>query len=253
MEFLKQDEIIPGQETALISMIEPRNEKLLRRRESWLATNFIQWFVKEHQQAVIFELKQKHKNKKITNEFIQEKLNMSFDNVEKLYKEYLSLNITRLDDRFNRLHNKKDELTISGIKIRGIFPDDDDLIKRQINKFHEYENYVDIYKVPVGKWVPYCPKTDKGIKVDYLHDKLNNILKDYHDINKNNKQMFENRLNDVNKNDNKNNKKEVPDEVRKLPFTQPNIQVPRPPVPSKQNNKKSKIKEIIPETDEFKD
>ena len=74
--------------------------------------------------------------------------------------------------------------------------------------------------------------------------------------------MFEDRLNEVNKNDENKNKK-VPEEVRQLPFTQPNIQLPRPPVPSPssqsskssktQKTQKTKIKEIIPETDEFKE
>ena len=238
MDFLKQDPLIPGQQIALVSMLEPRNEKLMRKRETWLATNFIKWFLTEHQQAVLHQLKQK--KKKITNEFIQEKLDFSFENIQKLYKEYITLNLTQLDDRFKRLHNQKDEVTVSGIKVRGVFPDDDTLIKRQVQKFHEYEDYVDIYTVPVGKWVPYCPQTDKGIKTDYLHDKLNDILKNYHDVNKNNTQMFEERVSKTKA------ATDMPDSLRQIPFTQPNIPVRPPP-------QKPPKKIWVPETDEHKD
>ena len=238
MDFLKQDPVIPGQQIALVSMLEPRNEKLMRRRESWLATNFISWFIGEHQQAVIFEAQKK--NKKITNEFIKEKLDLSYDNISKLYKEYIQLNYNQLDDRFNRLHNQKDEVTVSGMKIRGVFPDNDDLIKKQVKKFHEYEDYVDIYTVPVGKWVPYCPETDKGIKTDYLHDKLNNILKNYHDINKNNTEMFEERVGNT-------PSETLPENLRSMPFTQPNVPIRPPPT------KPPKQRYIIPETDEHKE
>ena len=191
MDYLKHDEAIPGQKYALISMVEPKHSKLLMNRESFIAANFIKYFIEEHVRVKQYEYNNKFRNKKwakLSNNdekstknnedldtFMKEKLNLSFENIRKLYYEYQQYHGTKLDQQFNEKYNPDDEIVITGFKIRGVYPNET-IARAEVDKFHLFEPAVDIYVAPVGKWIPYCSNTDQGIVKTYGEEKLNNIM-----------------------------------------------------------------------------
>jgi len=166
-DYLKEDPYIPGQEYALISMVEPKNSKLLMNRESFFMTHFIKEYIGDN--------------------------SVDYEDMKQKYYDYIALNQSRLDKRFNDEHNKSGEITISGLKIRGVYP----CIPKEkdIKKLHEHEPAVDIYVAPIGKWIPYCPiNSDEILDVKYAHDKLNNVMKQCNKESSIEKQLFDKRV-----------------------------------------------------------
>lgn len=192
IDYLKQDEAIPGQKFALLSMIEPKNSKLLKNKESFYATHFIQKFIKEY----LFALEYKNKNPdKLTPE-IEEKLDDSYENIQKLYYEFQKHDEDSLETEWQNKYNTNDEIIITGIKIRGVYPNDL-VLTDEIKRFHKHEPAVDIYVAPIGKWVPYCPINTSKITNQYAEEKLNAIMKERNDVMEKNNELFEKRLQDV--------------------------------------------------------
>ena len=175
-DYLKEDPEVPGQKYALISMMEPKNSNLLRNRESYFCSKFLEWFLTENEN--VRQYREKHGEKKLTN-LMKEKLNYSYENVCKLYYEYVKNHMTNLESEFQMKHNTKNEPVVTGLKVRAVFPDFDGM-KPDIEKFHLHEPAVDIYTVPVGKWVPYLPGGQNGITAEYTENRLNALMNHKH-------------------------------------------------------------------------
>ena len=196
-EHLKRDNPIPGQKFALISMVEPTNSKLVMNRESFFASHFIKWFLEERQtlDQYIDEAEQKQIDLEL-DDITKQKLDLSYENIQKLYYDYVGIHGKELDQQFNALHNEHDELVVTGLKIRGVYPAMDDL-QENVNNFHQHEPFVDIYCAPVGQWIPYCPAMNSSLTEQYQHDKLNQIMEQQrqNQLQKNN--IFDDRLHET--------------------------------------------------------
>ena len=198
MSYLKQDTPIPGQKFALISFVEPKNAKLLMNRESFFASHFIRYFLEQRQ--IVDEYIHAHEEEKKEiqlDEISKEKLDLRYENIQKLYYEYVQYHGKQLDNDFNQLYNEKDEIIITGFKIRGVYPNMD-VLQQNVDNFHQYEPYVNIYTAPVGVWIPYCPSSDLHVEEKYAEDKLNEIMHQKGLEHVQNKQIFANRMNEVN-------------------------------------------------------
>lgn len=173
IDYLKEDPIINSQKFALVSMLEPKNKDLLMNRQAFFSSHFLIKFMEQHQLAV--EYKKKHGKKKLT-QYMKEYLDLSYENIRDRYYDFIQLHHDELDTKFNTKYNENDEIVLTGFKIRGTYPNKL-VLDQEIKKFHLIEPHVDIYSCPVGRWIPYCPKSNEKITEEYAENKLNNLMK----------------------------------------------------------------------------
>lgn len=194
VDCLKEDEPIPGQRTAVISMVEPKYSKLMSNREAFFAANFLQKFFAERKS--IEQYITKESNNISVTDLMKENFDFSFENIQKLYYEYLKFNGNTLQQKFDTKYNPQDIMLITGFKVRGVFSNDD-LLKQAIKKFHKFEPAVNIYTVPVGKWIPYCPISDENIPQEFAEKQLNNLIKKQKFDVQEEKEKFENKIQNI--------------------------------------------------------
>lgn len=173
VDYLKEDPVIPGQEVALISFVEPQEKRLLKNRESFFATRFLKGFIEEYKIAV--ENTTKNPDMEITPE-IQEKLDISYENIKSRYYDFLKFNLTELDEEFDKNHNENKVPTVTGFKVRGTYPNQL-VTKGKARELQALEPAINVYCVPVGKWIPYCPLNEQQVEAEYQEEQLNEILK----------------------------------------------------------------------------
>ncbi len=170
IDYLKEDPAIPSQRFALVSMVEPTNKKLVSARESFFAAHFLKHFIEEHDKALKWKLDENE-----LTDLMKEKLDISLENVKRLYYEHQKFNMDKIDNEFNLEQNKNDEPLISGFKIRKVYSNEM-LMKSEISTFQKHEPAIDIYVAPIGKWIPYCPRSQTNITHEYANDKLNDVV-----------------------------------------------------------------------------
>lgn len=173
IDYLKEDPVITGQEVALISFVEPQEKRLLKNRESFFATRFLKGFIEEYKIAV--ENTTKNPDMEITPE-IQEKLDISYENIKSRYYDFLKFNLSELDQEFDKNHNENKVPTVTGFKVRGTYPTQL-VTKGKARELQALEPAINVYCVPVGKWIPYCPLNEQQVESEYQEEQLNEILK----------------------------------------------------------------------------
>ena len=124
---------------------------------------------------------------------IQECKDVSLKNIQNLYYEFCSFNQDKLVQEFNEDSNPKENLVVTGMKIRGTYPDEETM-RAALKELHSLEPYVDIYCADVGQWVPWCPGETEGLKVEYTHEKLNKIMQQCYKDSQDSKAIFEERF-----------------------------------------------------------
>jgi len=173
IDYLKEDQEIPGQSIALVSMVEPTNSRMLMNRESLFATRFLKGFLEEYTQALTYKIE--NGEDKLTD-MIKEKLDISYENIKNQYYEFQKLSLAELESEFNKTQNTNGEPTVTGFKVRGVFPNQ--LVAAQKAKeLQVAEQFSNIFALPVGKWVPYCPLNDNDVTPEFQEEKLNELVK----------------------------------------------------------------------------
>ena len=173
IDYLREDPELPGQSIALVSMIEPTNSRMLMNRESLFATRFLKGFLEEYTQALTYKIE--NGEDKLTD-IIKQKLDISYENVKNQYYEFQKLSLADLESEFNKTQNPNAEPTVTGFKVRGVFPNQ--LVAAQKAKeLQVYEQFSNIFALPVGKWVPYCPMNSNDITPEYQEEALNDLVK----------------------------------------------------------------------------
>lgn len=173
IDYLREDPVITGQEVALISFVEPKEKKLLKNRESFFATRFLKGFIEEYKQALEYQMK--NPEKELTDE-VKENLDISYENIKGKYYEYQKFNLQQLDQEFDSKYNDNKVPTVTGFKVRGVYPNQL-ITKTKAQELQHYEPAINVYCIPVGKWIPYCPLNDQEIDSEYQETELNEILK----------------------------------------------------------------------------
>ena len=173
VDYLKEDPLISGQEVALISFVEPQQKRLLKNKESFFATRFLKGFIEEFKQAHEFTMK--NPEKELTEE-IKEKLDISYENIKDRYYDFLKFNLSNLEQEFDKDFNKDKVPTVTGFKVRGTYPSQL-VTASKARELQAFEPAVNVYCVPVGKWIPYCPLNDQEIDSEYQEEQLNQLLK----------------------------------------------------------------------------
>ena len=173
VDYLKEDPLIAGQEVALISFVEPKNARLLQNKESFIATNFIKHFLESYKKTEKYQ--EENPKMELTDE-LKETLDTSYKNIQKQYYEYQKFNLSTLENEFNNKHNKNKEPTVTGFKVRGVYPSQL-VTKSKADELHHFEPAINVFCIPVGKWIPYCPLNDQEIESEYQMEALNDIVK----------------------------------------------------------------------------
>ena len=141
-------------------------------REKFMSHEFLQSFCLEYGKI------QKHvsEGKEATDEMLRY-VNHTRENVADLYEEFKIGHYVDLDKKFNKKHNKDDKLIVQGLKVRGVYKREKDARARAQYLRKSVERAFDIFVAPVGKWVPFNPISLGDVKVEYMNDKLNKLVK----------------------------------------------------------------------------
>ena len=173
IDYLKEDPVIPGQEVALISFVEPKNARLLQNKEAFIATNFITHFLETYEKTQKYQ--EEHQEEELTDE-LKETLDRSYPSILRQYYEYQKFNLSTLENAFNKEHNKNKEPTVTGFKVRGVYPTQL-VTKSKAEELQRYEPAINVFCIPVGKWIPYCPLNDQEVEAEYQTETLNKLVK----------------------------------------------------------------------------
>lgn len=188
---LRVDPQIPGQRYAVISIVEPRNQPLMVRREAFIASRFIAHFLTERTRADEW-MEEEKKSQDDLSDVTKRLYDTSDENIKNLYLEFFRLNGSSLLDDFNIQDNPKHQLVLSGIKIRKVCATEEEA-RAAAKDFHHLEPAVHVYVTEVGRWVPYIPFADAKIDTEYAREQLNELMNYQHKSMEYKKSLFEER------------------------------------------------------------
>jgi hypothetical protein len=176
-DFLNVDPPIPGQNYALISIVNP--EQVVKSREKFLMKRFL-----EHVLA------------KERRESLESKLdtdgNLTYTQVDDLYEGFLLEHEDEINKEFNEENNF--QTSMRAFKVRAVC---DTLKEAQIRaqRLHKMDPNFDIFTAQVGYWLPICVSASKlGENVEYSEQELNTLMKEYHKNREYRNEMFEKNL-----------------------------------------------------------
>jgi hypothetical protein len=178
---LDEDKQIAGQKFVCISFISP--EKIVKQKELFLFEEFLKkWEFSKGMEKFIQFLN-----------FVSYKYKLSFDEISKDFKEFLSeeqelivkgsmeddyktfmdQNEEELENAFNLKYNF--QTSTRGIKIRGVYPTMEEAELR-CKMLREIDENHDVFVGPVGLWMPWDPEAYKTGRVEYMEDELNQLM-----------------------------------------------------------------------------
>lgn len=170
VDYLKEDPDIPNQRFCCLSFIEPRDQKVMTQKEVFMASKFITHFLNEYETAKEYT---SNSNNTVTEE-IQKKLDLSEDNVTEAYKGFRKSFFTKISEEFDKKHNPREAITVSGVKVRGSYRTSEEAETRA-QEMRNYEPAVNCFVAQVGYWLPYDPENMEDIKANFREEQLNEI------------------------------------------------------------------------------
>jgi hypothetical protein len=199
VDLLEEDKPIAGQKFVCMSFCSP--EKVLKQKEIFFFQEFLKnWeFNKSMEKFLQFI------------NFISFKYNMSFEDLNKDFKEFVQEEKDNLaksnlaDDYKTFLDNHEDELqkkfdiennfqtSTRGLKVRGVYPTEEEAELR-CKMLREIDPNHDIMVGPVGLWMPWDPEAYKTGRVEYMEEELNQLMHEKQKNESNAKSAFEQRV-----------------------------------------------------------
>ena len=199
VDVLEEDKQIAGQKFVCISFISPEN--IVKQKELFFFEEFLKnWeFSKSMEKFVQFLNFLSYKYKlsfdeisKDYKEFVSEEEELLLQgNMENDYKTFLDQKEEDLENAFNMKYNF--QTSTRGIKVRGVYPTMEEAELR-CKMLRELDPNHDVFVGPVGLWMPWDPEAYKTGRVEYMEDELNQLM---HEKNKNEnfaKSAFEQRV-----------------------------------------------------------
>jgi hypothetical protein len=224
VDLLDEDKPIAGQKFACLSFISP--EQILKQKEMYYFENFLKkWdFTKSMEkflQFLNFISYKYHVNfEKLTNDFKEfskdEKENLVASTIEDEYKNFLDDNEDELQKQFDEQF--KFQTSIRGIKVRGVFPTQQEAELR-CKMLRQADPNHDVYVGPVGMWVPFHPEAYKTGRVEYMEETLNELMSEKKKNEEQAKDEFDKRVRDAKEKAIEDNKKKAEMSGNKLTQT----------------------------------
>lgn len=224
VDLLDEDKAIAGQKFACMSFISP--EQILKQKEMYFFEKFIKkWdFSKcmdKFLQFLNFVSYKYHVDfEKLTNDFKEfskdEKDNLVATTMEDEYKNFLDENEEDLQKKFDE--EFKFQTSIRGIKIRGVFPSQQEAELR-CKMLRQADPNHDVYVGPVGMWVPFHPEAYKTGRVEYMEETLNELMSEKKKNEEKAKDEFDKRVKEAKEKAIEDNKKKAEESGNKLTQT----------------------------------
>ena len=224
VDLLDEDKAIAGQKFACMSFISP--EQILKQKEMYFFEQFIKkWdFSKSMEKFLQFlnfiSFKYHVDFEKITEDFKEfskdEKDNLVATSMEDEYKNFLDENEEDLQKKFDE--DFKFQTSIRGIKIRGVFPTQQEAELR-CKMLRQADPNHDVYVGPVGMWVPFHPEAYKTGRVEYMEETLNELMSEKKKNEEKAKDEFDKRVKEAKEKAIEENKKKAEESGNKLTQT----------------------------------
>lgn len=214
-DYLKEDPPIPGQLYSLVSFVNPRDhvlEKQIHYLNNFLVDDINLKMTAQAQQMakklrvmmrekIDTELDRYKNSADEEDRYIGKLLESKFeqmcideddfvedcrrqydmDKPEELldaYKIYLSENRERMNREFDSTHS--DVCSLRGFKIRGTYDNTEKARDKAKQLREEVEPGVHVFLVQTGTWFPVDMEADEVEQQDYMLDKLNELMGNYH-------------------------------------------------------------------------
>ena len=204
VDVLDEDKQIAGQKFVCISFISP--EKIVKMKELFFFEEFLKkWeFSKSMEKFIQFLNFVSYKYKlsfddiqKDFKEFLNEEQDLLVKgNMEDDYKTFLDQNEEELENAFNVKHNF--QTSTRGIKIRGAYPTMEEAELR-CKMLREVDPNHDVFVGPVGMWMPWDPEAYKTGRVEYMEEELNQLMQEKNKNENFAKSAFEQRVKETKK------------------------------------------------------
>ena len=214
-DYLKQDPILPGQDYAVVSFVNPTDHglgkqlhyvnsfmvsdvnktitaqaiQMVRKLKVDMRKNIeevldkLKYSVDEEDKAMSRILEKRFRDMEIDEDAYVEDCRRRYgiDQEELLdkYKIYLSGERTRLDREYDEANDN--QTSLRGFKVRGIFARLDDARDRAKYVRDNVEAAVHAFVVPVGTWFPVDMDADEVQDQDYMLPQLNELMGKYHE------------------------------------------------------------------------
>ena len=202
VDLLEEDKPIAGQKFVCMSFCSP--DKILKEKEVFFFEEFLKnWeFNKSMEKFLQFI------------NFISFKYNMSFEDLNKDFKDFVqeekeNLAKASLEDDFKTfVDNHEDDLqkkfdiaknfqtNVRGLKIRGVYPSQEEAELR-CKMLREIDPNHDIMVGPVGMWMPWDPEAYKTGRIEYMEEELNQLMHEKQKNEANAKSAFDQRVKDT--------------------------------------------------------
>ena len=224
VDLLDEDKPIAGQKFACLSFISP--EQILKQKEMYFFEHFLKkWdFSKSMEKFLQFlnfiSFKYHVDFEKLTNDFKEfskdEKDNLVATTLEDEYKNFLDENEEDLQKKFDEQF--KFQTSIRGIKVRGVFPSQQEAELR-CKMLRQADPNHDVYVGPVGMWVPFHPEAYKTGRVEYMEETLNELMSEKKKNEEKAKDEFDKRVKEAKEKAIEENKKKAEESGNKLTQT----------------------------------
>ncbi len=218
VDLLDEDKSISGQKFVCLSFISPEDH--IKKKEVYFFEEFVKDYDATKSMSKFMEFinfvsfKYNIAGEELLKEFesfidvFKDKLK---DDVSNDYKNFLDKNESELEKQY--LKDNDFQTTTRGIKVRGVFPSQEEAELR-CKMLRQSDSNHDIYVGPVGIWVPFHPDAYKTGNVNYLEKELNELMHKKKENEEKAKDEFDNRvkeskMNAINDNIEKANKYDV--------------------------------------------
>ena len=167
-DHLEEDAAIPGQAYVCVSFVCP--EDVLPRKEAYTFEKYVERVFSSKVDAFADAVAaQPEKVREFTDT-----LKSSLGDVQQDYATFLANTQVQLDAEFSSMNPS--ELTVSGFKVRGSYPDIEAARKRA-EALQRKDRSVDVFVAQVGAWCPFNPQAESVGDVVYDETQLNTIMK----------------------------------------------------------------------------
>ncbi len=180
-DFLEVDNRIPGQNYTCLSFLSP--EKYIQDKNLFYTRNFLNYILGSPQED--------DNEENLRSQIIDNlKNDNSYNNVNKLYDDWLYTRKNTLNDLYDEIVDFK--TSIRGVKVRGTY---DTLKEAQVRAkvLQRKDPNFNVFVGQIGYWLPWDPEPDTIKDQEYQEGQLNNLMKKYNENIDNREQHFEER------------------------------------------------------------
>jgi hypothetical protein len=204
VDLLEEDKPIAGQKFVCMSFVSP--EKILKEKEIFYFEEFLKnWEFNKSMEKFLqfinfisykYNISFEDLNKDFKDFVQEEKTNLSKSNLSDDYKTYLDNHEEELQKKFDVEHNF--QTSTRGLKVRGVYPTEQEAELR-CKMLREIDPNHDIMVGPVGLWMPWDPEAYKTGRVEYMEEELNQLMHEKQKNEANAKAAFEQRVKETKK------------------------------------------------------